>query len=143
MLLRLHLALEGIQTFGKLFDVTFTRTALQGLATEGTGIVAALAVGACLVLVQGVATDLLAAALVACAADFTSLVPVVVGSVLTRRWTQVVLGGEVGVHGVLRRRGELRLRGHWSWLSMLVLLLLLLKAMWLLSLLLQVVVGLR
>jgi hypothetical protein len=48
---------------------------------------------------------------------------------LTRRWTQVVLGGEVGVHGVLRRRCELRLRGHWCWLSVLLLLLLLLKAM--------------
>jgi hypothetical protein len=100
MLLRLHLTLEGIQTFGKLFDVSLTRAALQRLATEGAGIVSALAVGACLVLVLGVAADLLATALVACAADFASLVPVVVGSMLTRRWTCMVRE-EVWVHGVL------------------------------------------
>jgi len=138
MLLRLHLALEGIETFGKLFDVALARTALQRLTTEGAGIVAALAVGARFVLVQDIAANLLATAFVACAADFASLVPVVVGSMLTRRWARVVRE-EVRVHGVLRGRGELRLRGQWDWLAML----LLLDAMWLLSLLVQVVVGLR
>jgi hypothetical protein len=103
MLLRLHLALEGIQTFGKFFDIALAGTALQGLATEGTGIVTAFAVGTCLVLVQSVATDLLTSALVACAADFASLVPVVVGGMLTGRWTQMVLGEEVRAHGLLRR----------------------------------------
>lgn len=33
----------------------------------------------------------------------------------------MVLGQEVGVHGVLRRRRVLRLRGQWSWLRMLLL----------------------
>ena len=102
MLLRLHLALQGIQTFGKLFDVPLARSTLQRLATESTRVVSTLAVGTRLVLVQGIATNLLAAALVARAADFAPLVPVVVGSMLTRRWTRVVRE-EVGVHAMMRR----------------------------------------
>jgi hypothetical protein len=103
MLLRLHLTLEGIQTLSKLFDVALAGTALQRLATEGTGIVAALAVGTRLMFVQSVAADLLTSALIACAADFASLVLVVVGSMLARGWTQVILGEEVRAHGLLRR----------------------------------------
>ena len=102
MLLRLHLALQGIQTFGKLFDVPLARSTLQRLATESTRVVPTFAVGTRLVLIQSIAANLLAAALVACAADFASLVSIVVGSMLTRRWTRVVRE-EVGVHAMMRR----------------------------------------
>jgi len=102
MLLRLHLTLKSIETFSELFDVPLARTALQRLATESTRVVATLAVGACLMLVQGVTTNLLAAALITCSADFASLVPVVVGSMLAGRRTRVVRE-EVRVHDVLRR----------------------------------------
>jgi len=103
MLLRLHLTLEGIQAFGELFDVTFTRTTLQRLAAKGARRVGALAVGTYLMLIQRVASNLLASALVARAADFASLVSAVIGDVLTRRRTQLVLGQGVGDGGLLRR----------------------------------------
>jgi hypothetical protein len=120
MLLRLHLTLESIQALCQFLDVALARASLQGLATESACRAGALAVGTCLMLVQGVATDFLAAAFITCTADFASLVPVVVGGgMLTWRWTWVVLGREVGVHGVLRRRCG----GQWGWLRMLLLLL--------------------
>jgi hypothetical protein len=120
VLLWLHLPLERIQSLGELFYVTLARSTLQRLPAESTRRVGALAVGAYLMFIQGVAAYLLAPAFVACPADFASLVPVVVGGRLTWRGTLRVLGKGVGDDGTLRRRGMLRLRWYRGWSSMLL-----------------------